>query len=162
MDIRPFAPGDEVGICDIYQHYILNTVVTFEEVPLSSEQMRARIDAYRADHPWLVCVKDGAIVGYAYASKFHQRAAFRHTAELSVYVRHGCERQGIGRQLYEPLIKQVEAQGCHAMMGVIALPNEGSVRLHESLGFTKVGHLLQVGHKFGEWVDLGYWQRLND
>lgn len=163
MHIRPFAPGDEHAICEIYNHFIAHTVVTFEEVPLQPEQMRERIDAYRRTHPWLVCEADTPtgpqLVGYSYASAYHARAAFRHTAEVTVYVRLGCERRGIGRALYEALLPQLQAQGCHALIAAIALPNAGSVGLHESLGFTQAGHLREVGHKFGRWVDLGHWQK---
>jgi len=158
LSVRPFAPGDEHAICEIYNHFIAHTVVTFEEVPLSPAQMRERIDTYRRTHPWLVCEADGQIMGYSYASAYHARAAFRHTAEVTVYVRLGCERRGIGRALYEPLLAQLKAQGCHALIAAIALPNAGSTGLHESLGFTQVGHLREVGHKFGRWVDIGYWQ----
>jgi len=161
MNIRPFIEGDEHAICEIYNHYIANTIVTFEEQPLSAQQMRERIDAYVAIYPWFVCVINGVIVGYSYASKFHQRAAYRHTAELTVYVRQGYERRGIGRQLYEPLISHLKAVNCHVMLAAIALPNEGSVGLHEMMGFSKVAHFSQVGHKFNHWVDVGYWQLVN-
>lgn len=160
MNIRPFEPGDELAICEIYNHYVTHTVVTFEERPLTPQQMRERIDAYRANHPWLVCVSDGSVVGYSYATWFHPRAAYRHSAEMTVYVRQGLERRGIGRRLYDPLIRQLQAQGCHALLAGISLPNEGSVGLHEAFGFTKVAHFAQVGHKLGGWVDVGYWQRL--
>lgn len=160
MKIRPFAPGDEHAICDIYNHYIARTVVTFEETPLSAQQMRERINSYLTSYPWFVCVIDGAVVGYSYASKFHQRSAYRHTAELTVYVREGLERKGVGRQLYEPLISHLQAHDCHVMLAAIALPNAGSVALHDKLGFSKVAHFSQVGHKFGQWVDVGYWQRV--
>ena len=160
MEIRPFAPGDEIAISEIYNHYIANTVVTFEEQPLSPTQMRERIENYLINYPWFVGVIDGVIVGYSYASQFHQRAAYRHTAELTVYLRKGFGRRGIGRQLYAPLMDHLQAHGCHAMLAAIALPNDGSVGLHEALGFSKVAHFSQVGHKFGEWVDVGYWQKL--
>lgn len=160
MDVRPFEPGDEAALCEIYNHYITGTVVTFEEHPLTPQQMRERIDAYRASYPWLVCVSDGVVVGYSYAARFHQRAAYRHSAEMTVYVRQGLERRGIGRRLYEPLIRHLQTQGCHALLAGISLPNEASIGLHEALGFTKVAHFAQVGHKLGEWVDVGYWQRL--
>ena len=160
MEIRPFAPGDEIAISEIYNHYIANTVVTFEEQPLSPTQMRERIENYLINYPWFVGVIDGVIVGYSYASQFHQRAAYRHTAELTVYLRKGFGRRGLGRQLYAPLMDHLQAHGCHAMLAAIALPNDGSVGLHEALGFSKVAHFSQVGHKFGEWVDVGYWQKL--
>ena len=160
MIIRPFSAGDEHAICEIYNHYVERTVVTFEEQPLTPQQMRERIESYVISYPWLVCVIDGAVAGYSYASKFHPRSAYRHTAELTVYLRHGFERRGLGRQLYQPLIDHLQAQGCHAMIAIIALPNEGSVGLHEALGFSKVAHFSQVGRKFGQWVDVGYWQRM--
>ena len=160
MEIRPFAPGDEIAISEIYNHYIANTVVTFEEQPLSPTQMRERIENYLINYPWFVGVIDGVIVGYSYASQFHQRAAYRHTAELTVYLRKGFGRRGLGRQLYAPLMDHLQAHGCHAMLAAIALPNDGSVGLHEALGFSKAAHFSQVGHKFGEWVDVGYWQKL--
>jgi L-amino acid N-acyltransferase YncA len=155
--IRPFAPGDEHDIAAIYNHYILHTTVTFEEEPLSPAQMRERIDAYRQHHPWLVCVRDTEVLGYAYGAKFHARAAFRHTLEASVYLKAGCERQGLGRALYQVLIPMLAEQGCRTLVAVIALPHEGSVALHESLGFEASGRLKQVGFKFGQWLDIGYW-----
>lgn len=160
MEIRPFKAGDEHAISEIYNHYIANTVVTFEESPLSAIQMRERIDSYTTSYPWLVCIMDGALVGYSYASKFHQRSAYRHTAELTVYVREGFERQGIGHQLYQALIHGLQSHDCHVLLAAIALPNAGSVRLHELMGFSKVAHFSQVGRKFGRWIDVGYWQRV--
>lgn len=159
MDIRPFAPGDEQGISDIYNHYITGTTITFEEEPLTAAQMRARIDSYVAQHPWLVCELDGRIAGYCYASKFHARGAYRFTTEATVYVRQGHERRGIGQALYAPLLQHLATQGCHTVLAAIALPNEGSVGLHESQGFVKVGHLAEVGFKLGRWIDVGYWQK---
>lgn len=155
--IRPFAPGDEHAIAAIYNHYIEHTVVTFEEVPLSAEQMRERIEAYRLHHPWLVCELEGRVVGYAYAARFHSRAAFRHTAELTVYLQEGMGAKGWGRLLYAHLIQALREQGCRVLIGVISLPNEASVRLHEAMGFVKAGHLHSVGHKFGRWLDIGHW-----
>lgn len=155
--IRPFAPGDEHAIAAIYNHYIAHTTVTFEEVPLSVEQMRERIDAYRRLHPWLVCVQGGQLVGYAYGARFHARAAFRHTLEASVYVKAGCERRGLGKALYQALIPMLAEQGCRTLVAVIALPHAGSVGLHEALGFEACGRLQEVGFKFGQWLDIGHW-----
>ncbi|RZL10214.1 MAG: N-acetyltransferase family protein [Rubrivivax sp.] len=159
MEIRPFAPGEEHGICELYNHYISHTTVTFEETPLSAQAMRARIDDYRQHYPWLVCETEGQIVGYSYASKFHHRAAYRHTVESTVYVRQGFGRRGIGQALYQPLLRQLARQGCHVALAAIALPNEGSAGLHEALGFTKAGHFSQVGRKFDQWIDVGYWEK---
>ncbi len=159
MQIRPFAPGDELGVAEIYNHYIANTVVTFEEAVLTPQAMRNRIDSYLQRYPWLVAEVSGQLVGYCYASPFHQRAAYRHTAEATVYVRLGHERQGIGKMLYEPLLASLADRGCHVVLAAIALPNAGSAGLHEAFGFEKVGHFTQVGRKFGQWIDVGYWQK---
>lgn len=161
MKIRPFAPGDEHGIREIYNHYISNTVVTFEEEPLSTQQMRERIESYLQHNPWFVCEdKQGQVLGYSYASAFHQRAAYRHTVEVTVYVHKDHARKGIGKALYEPLLAHLAAHGCHAALAAIALPNESSVGLHEDCGFTPVGRFSEVGRKFGQWIDIGYWQKL--
>jgi L-amino acid N-acyltransferase YncA len=160
MHVRPFFAGDEHGIAEIYNHYIMHTAVTFEETPLTAAQMRERIDSYVQHHPWLVCERDGLIVGYSYAHHFHHRAAYRHTTEVTVYVRQGYERRGIGKTLYAPLLDRLTRQGCHVALAAIALPNEGSVGLHEAFGFQKVAHLTEVGRKFERWIDIGYWQKL--
>jgi len=159
MNIREVSMGDVAQICEIYNYYIAETLVTFEEDPLTEMQMRERIEHYVASYPWFVCELDGKIVGYSYASKFHQRAAYRHTVETTVYVRKGFERRGIGKALYVPLFAHLVEHGCHAVLAVIALPNPGSVGLHEALGFSRVGTLLEVGRKFDQWIDVGYWQK---
>jgi phosphinothricin acetyltransferase len=158
--VRPVQPGDEVAIAAIYNHYILHTVVTFEEQAVSPQTMAERIAAYTAHHPWLVCEQDGELVGYAYAGKYHARAAFRHTVETSVYVKDGCARRGIGRALYAALLPQLAQRGCHAVIAAIVLPHAGSVALHEAFGFAQVGQLREVGWKFGRWLDVGYWQKI--
>lgn len=160
MKIRTFTPGDERGICEIYNYYINETTITFEDEPLSEQQMRDRIENYMTSYPWFVCELDGKIVGYSYASKFHHRAAYKNTVETTVYIRKGFERRGIGKALYDPLIAYLSKHGCHAVLAVIALPNARSVGLHEAYNFIKVGQLSEVGRKFNQWVDVGYWQRL--
>ena len=147
------------AICDIYNHYIANTVITFEETPLQVAQMSQRIAAYTERYPWLVCEDDGVIVGYAYASKWKERAAYRHTAESTVYVRAGCAGRGYGKALYAALLEALPHHGCHVVLGCIALPNPESVGLHERLGFEKVAHFTEVGRKFDQWLDVGYWRK---
>lgn len=162
MLIRPFQPGDEAAIVEIYNHYISHTTITFEEVSLSALEMRARIDAYTQRYPWLVCVdsegEQGQVVGYAYATQWHARAAYRHTAEATVYVRAGLAGQGHGKALYEALLAALFAADCHVVLGCIALPNAASVGLHECLGFKQVAHFPEVGRKFDQWLDVGHWQ----
>ncbi len=160
MRIRDFASGDELAICEIYNHYIRHTVITFEEQALSPQQMAARIADCTQRYPWLVCEDQGQVVGYAYANLWKQRAAYRHTAELTVYVRQGCTGQGHGLALYAALIDAMRQTDCHVLLGCIALPNAESVGLHERLGFVQVGHFTEVGRKFDQWLDVGYWQKV--
>lgn len=162
MEIRPYQAGDEVGIVEIYNHYIDNTTITFEELPLSTQDMRSRIAAYVQHYPWLVCLIEGVVVGYAYASPWQPRSAYRHTAEATVYVHPAKARCGVGKALYGALLPELRALGTHVALGCIALPNDGSVGLHEHFGFKKVAHFTEVGRKFGTWIDVGYWERRID
>ena len=159
LQIRPVEPADAAAICDLYNHYIEHTTITFEEELLSPIDMAARIASYTKSHPWLVCVDEGAVVGYAYAAKWKERSAFRHTAEVTVYVHAAQVRLGYGQALYAALLPAAFQRGYHVLLGCIALPNEASVALHERFGFRKVAHFTDVGRKFGRWIDVGYWQR---
>ncbi len=159
--LRPVSVADASEIAAIYNHYVVSTVVTFEEEPVSSSAMAERISGVLAlGHPYLVAEQEGRVVAYAYASTWKPRSAYRRTAESSIYVRDGHGGRGIGRALYGALIEAARAGGLHALLGGIALPNEASVRLHERLGYRPVGCLREVGFKHGRFVDVGYWERL--
>ena len=158
MHTRPCQPGDEAAIVEIYNHYISHTTITFEEVPLSALEMRQRIEACTQRYPWLVCESGGQLVGYAYATAWKARAAYRHTAESTVYVREGFGGQGVGKALYRSLLPLLKDAGCHMVLACIAMPNEASVGLHEHLGFSQVAHYREVGRKFDQWLDVGDWQ----
>lgn len=157
--IRLVHADDAPSLCSIYNPYILGTTITFEEQPVAPEEMRRRILDVSAQLPWLVYLAGPRIVGYAYASKWKARSAYRHSVESTVYVDSSYHRQGIGRTLYGELLRRLKEQGLHQVIGGIPLPNEGSQRLHESLGFRKVAQFESVGFKFGRWLDVGYWQR---
>jgi len=159
MQVRSCVPADAAAIGDIYNHYIEHTTITFEERSLETAQMQARIEAGMRAYPWLVCCDGGEIVGYAYAGRWRERAAYRHTAESTVYVRESLAGKGYGKALYSALLETLEGQGCHVVLGCIALPGEASVRLHEHFGFSKVAHFSEVGRKFDRWLDVGYWQK---
>ena len=161
MPIRPYRDGDEVAVADIYRHYILNTTVTFEEEPLSPQAMRERIlGCVNAGHPWLIFEDDaGSVQGYAYTGAFHHRSAYRHTMEMSVYLRDGQQRRGAGRALYTTLLDHLKQKGCHVVLGIVALPNPASEALHRSMGFEQVAHLHEVGFKFGQWIDVGFFEK---
>ena len=150
---------DSAAIAEIYNHYVLNTIVTFEELEVTAAQMRERIlSVVSASLPWLVAEVSGQIVGYAYAGRFHSRSAYRFTVEATVYLEKDSGGRGIGTKLYEALLQQIKQQNFHSVIGIIALPNEASVKLHEKLNFTKIGHFSEVGYKFNQWLDVGYWQ----
>lgn len=159
--IRPATLADAWAIAGIYNHYIRNTVVTFEEEPLSTRAMEQRIAAVRdASLPWLLADSRDGIIGYACAGRFHPRSAYRYAAETAVYLAHGREGQGTGTRLYVELLNLLKNQGIRTAVGLIALPNAPSVTLHEKLGFSHTGTLTAVGFKQDRWVDVGYWQKL--
>jgi phosphinothricin acetyltransferase len=159
--IRQAQPQDAEAIAAIYRHYVLNTTVSFEEVPPDAEEMARRVQAVQASGlPWLVAELDGEVAGYAYATKWKERSAYRFSVETSVYLDHEARGKGLGSALYGQLVELLQAAGIHALIGGIAQPNEASVRLHEKFGFEQVAMFRQVGRKFDNWVDVGYWQRL--
>lgn len=156
--IRACRPADAAQICAIYNPYVRDTVITFEEEPVAEAEMARRITAVTALLPWLVWEREGAVEGYAYATPWKARSAYRFAAESTVYVSPGSFRGGIGKGLYEALIAELRARGMHCVIGGVALPNPASVALHERLGFTKVAQFLEVGWKLGRRVDVGYWE----
>lgn len=157
--IRPAAAGDSAAIAEIYNHYVANTVITFEEEPLTASELARRMEDVRtASLPWLVAEREGKVTGYAYATPWRARSAYRFSVEVTVYLDPDCSGLGIGSRLYEALLSKLGKLDLHAAFGVIALPNDASVALHEKFGFAKAAHLREVGFKFGRWVDVGYWQ----
>ncbi|MFZ5520998.1 MAG: arsinothricin resistance N-acetyltransferase ArsN1 family B [Pseudomonadota bacterium] len=157
--IRLARADDGDAIARIYNPCILETTITFEEEAVTGQEMARRIaDVAAQGLPWLVAEADGELLGYAYATRFRPRAAFKHSVESSVYLAPAAQGRGLGRVLYEALLPRLKAAGRHAVVASIALPHPHSVALHERLGFRQVGVLREVGFKFGRWVDLGYWQ----
>lgn len=159
--VRPLRRTDLPALARIYNHFVRETVVTFDETPVTAREMgrRAR-EVAAAGLPWLVAVEDGAVIGYAYASKWKGRCAYRFTVESSVYLAPGAGGRGWGTRLYRALFALLRKKGAHAVIGGISLPNRASVALHEKFGMRKVARFPEVGFKFGRWVDVGYWQAL--
>ena len=158
-DIRPATTADASRICTIYNHYVATTTISFEEDLVSEDDMARRIaDVNAAGLPWLVLSLDGKVAGYAYATKWRARAAYRHSVESSVYLDPDLHGQGWGARLYRHLIDALRACELRTVIAGIAQPNDRSVALHERLGFRKVAHFSEVGFKFGRWIDVGYWQ----
>lgn len=160
--IRPATTSDAVDIVAIYNHYVATSTISFEESPVGVEEMARRITDVSAKLPWYVFERDGHVVGYAYATSWRVRAAYRFSVEITVYVSPDHPRRGIGSQLYRTLIDDLRARGIRVLIGGIAQPNIASVALHEALGFEKVAHFKQVGRKFEQWVDVGYWELVLD
>jgi L-amino acid N-acyltransferase YncA len=159
LGIRPAFIGDTEAIARIYNYYIQNTVITFEEEPVTARTMATRLAAIdKARLPWLVADLEGAIVGYAYASPWKVRSAYRYSVETTIYLEQGQEGRGIGGRLYSELLAHLRTRGIHVAIGGAALPNPASVALHEKLGFERVATFRQVGFKHGRWVDVAYWQ----
>lgn len=158
--IRAATPADAPALAAIYNPYIRDTTITFEEDPVTAEEMAARVARVAEAYPWLVWEEQGRVLGYAYASAWRARAAYRHSAETAIYVARGEHGKGIGTALYRALLGELRARGFHLVLGGLALPNEASVRLHERLGFRKAGHMHEAGRKFGCWIDVGFWERL--
>lgn len=156
--IRLATSADASAIAAIYNHYVSGTTITFEEEPVSVAEMAGRIENVNAIFPWYVFECEGEVAGYAYATPWRVRSAYRFCVETTVYAAPGRERQGIGRQLYARLIETLRAKGIQVALGGIAQPNPASVALHERLGFEKVAHFKRVGYKFGQWIDVGYWE----
>ncbi len=147
----------------LYNYYVKNTVTTFEAEPIDGAEMGERLrEVQDLDLPWLVLEEEGAVIGYACAVRWKNRAAYRHSVESTIYLAPGFTRAGRGVALYSALMGQLRGLGVHCVLAGIAQPNEASVGLHEKLGFGKVGHLVEVGRKFDRWVDLGYWQCVLD
>ena len=157
--IRDATLTDAERIAEIYNYFIAETVVSFEEETLGAKQIAERIqDKVNAGFPWLVYERAGLVVGYAYAGPWHPRCAYRKSVETSIYLSHDIGGRGIGSQLYGELISRLRQLGFHTLIGGIALPNEASVALHEKFGFRRAAYYQEVGFKFGRWIDVGYWQ----
>ena len=158
--IRPVTPADAPALADIYNPYVRDTIITFEEEPVTAEEMVARIKKVTAAYPWLVLEAGGVVLGYAYGSTWRTRAAYRFAVETTIYLAPGQGGKGLGAALYEALMLELKHRDFHSALGCLGLPNDPSVRLHEKLGFRKVGHMREAGWKFGAWVDVGFWERM--
>jgi len=156
--IRAAAQQDAQSICDIYNYYVANTVVSFEEQPVSVDEMETRIRDITSEYPFFVIEENGNILGFAYTNKYRDRRAYRYTAEVTIYLRDGKEGKGLGTELMRRIIEETRGKGIHTLISAIAIPNERSVAIHEKFGFEKIGHFREVGFKFDQWIDVGYWE----
>ena len=156
--VRIAQVSDAQAIQAIYAPMVGSTTISFELEPPSVEEMAMRIESTLLTYPYLVAVRDGQVIGYAYASQHRAREAYRWSVDVTVYISPEAHRSGVGRALYDVLLPTLKRQGFHAAYAGIALPNDGSVGLHEALGFAHIGTYPEVGFKHGAWRDVGYWR----
>ena len=164
MRVRDATELDAEACAAIYAPYVTDTAVTFEYQPPSVAEMARRIAAAQWEHAWLVLEdgrvdEGGRVVGYAYAGPFKERAAYRWSCEVSVYLAPGRRRSGGGRQLYEALFTRLAERGFRTLVAVMTLPNDASEGLHRALGFELVGTFRRIGWKHGQWRDVAFAQR---
>lgn len=157
--IRTARPEDAEAIHAIYAPTIINTAITFETELPGADAMRQRILTRLQQYPWLVWEDNGEVLAYAYATRFRERAAYDWIAETSIYVHENARRRGIARRLYGVLLDVMRLQGINQAVGVITMPGEVSVALHEAMGFTPAGVWRKAGYKLGQWWDVGVWQK---
>jgi len=158
--IRPAALEDLPSILDVLNREIREGVAHFGLEEQTLEMVGAEFDGAGETHPWWVAVDDSGLLGFARASRWKARGAYSQTAEVGVYAAIGSQGKGVGSALYEQFLPACRAAGLHTLLAGIRLPNEPCVRLHEKFGFAKVGELPQVGFKFGQWHDVGYWAKV--
>ena len=159
MEIRHAQASRDAAACAaIYAPFVRDTAVSFEEQVPSAEEFARRIERTTERYPWLISQDGESVAGYAYGSSHRDRAAYRWAADVTVYIGEGYRRQGVGRALYGALLELLVAQGIEVVCAGVTLPNDGSVALHEALGFRPVGVYRRIGWKAGAWHDVGWWQ----
>jgi phosphinothricin acetyltransferase len=159
MTVIRFAKSDDAeDVLAIYAPIVRDTYISFELVPPTVAQMRERIKSTLRVLPWLVAEDGQRVLGYAYASRFRERAAYQWSVEVSAYVREDARRGGVARKLYSAMLNVLKDLSYRTALAGIALPNEASVAFHESMGFEHVGVYHKVGYKMGTWHDVGWWE----
>jgi L-amino acid N-acyltransferase YncA len=156
--LRLSGPADAAQIAAIYAPFCLETAVSFETAAPDEGEMRERISSVTQRYPWLVAVSEaGDVLGYAYAGKHRERAAYRWSVDFTAYLAPEAKRRGIGTALYRALIRICQSLGYYRAFAGITLPNEASIGLHEKIGFQAIGVYRRVGFKLGKWYDVGWW-----
>lgn len=158
MHLRLATPSDAAALLEIYRPYIA-TPVSFELTPPDETEFAARIADYGSQYPYLVCEGGGRALGYAYAHRAQERAAYGWNAELSIYLRPEATGRGLGRRLYTALMELLRLQGVKTAYGVVTVPNAASEGLHEALGFRRIGVFYNTGYKCGAWRDVAWFEK---
>lgn len=154
-ELRDATERDIPDMREIYNHYVANSTVTFDEEPITLKQLRRKFaDAQKLGYPWLVAESpSGQVLGYAYVLPWKPKAAYRFTVENSIYLRAAATGKGLGRALMAELLPRAKKAGVKEVVAVIADKGaEASIKLHRDFGFTEIGHMGKVGFKFGRWL----------
>jgi phosphinothricin acetyltransferase len=159
IEIRLAREADGIALAEIYGPAVAERATSFEVDPPDAAEMARRVTSLVATHPWLVCVEDGRTLGYAYASRHRERAAYQWSVEVSAYVNRAAHRRGVGSGLYTSLFAVLSLLGYRNAFAGITLPNDASVGFHESAGFVPVGTYRRIGWKLGAWHDVLWLQR---
>ena len=160
--VRSIQQTDIAEVLSIYEYYVINSAATFEEEVPTLQEFTDRVNDILKKYPYLVYEENGQIIGYAYASVFRTRVAYRFSTEVSVYVHKDHFHKGVGKALYAKLLSMLKKQGYHTAIGGLTLPNDNSIKLHEHFGFKKVAEFKDSGFKFGQWHSTGFWQLMMD
>ncbi|MBL8763529.1 MAG: N-acetyltransferase [Phycisphaerae bacterium] len=158
MLIRPIRESDFEPVAALTNIYIRDTAIHFAYDPVTAAELRELWTRQRDTYPWLAAEVDGAFAGYAKAGPWRERAAYKWTPEVGIYIEPRVHRRGVGKALYARLLECLRAQGYRSAIGGITLPNAPSVALHEALGFVKISHVARAGWKLNRWWDVGFWQ----
>jgi len=159
MDIRRGKLSDAAALCGIYNYYVEHTAVTFDTVPMKTEEMERRIsETLDSGLPFYVAESNGEIEGYCYIHPWNTKSAYITTQEVTIYLRPDKKGHGVGTQLLRRLLDSIDRKTVHVLISGITLPNEASVRLHEKFGFRQVSDMKQVGWKLDRWRDVGHWE----
>ena len=157
VTVRTADTSDLPRIAAIYDEQVRTAISTFDLEPLGLDYWEARLASTAPGDRLLVALADSGVVGYAYSSSYRPRPAYARTREVSVYLAGEAREQGLGRALYEELLRRLRTDGIHQVLAVIALPNDASEALHRACGFSRVGVLPEVGWKFNRWIDTALW-----
>ena len=158
MSVRVATELDLAAVAAIYEREVRAGVATFDEEPPTTDTWLAKRRCIDPGDHFLVADIDGSVIGYAYSTAYRTRTAYRHTRETTVYVAPDATGQGVGRALYDDLLARLRADGMRTALAAIALPNPGSIALHEAVGYHQLGVMREVGFKLGRWIDVGWWQ----
>lgn len=156
--IRKVTLEDAEAIQEIYNYYILNSIVTFDEEVKTLDEIKYKITDTIEKYPWFILEENGELIAFAYANQWKDKSAYNQSVEGTIYIKNKNEGKGIGTTLYTYLINNLKSNGYHSILGVISLPNDSSVILHEKLKFEKVAHFKEIGKKFNRQIDVGCWQ----